>query len=95
MLISLPLGDNFPFWSFKYAIHILVEKLSTSCLTLTLALRRIVPMKRSRDNIFFQISYGNLDAVKRIVLENPTAVLDADRNGDYALQISAIGFHPC
>ncbi|KAL7759106.1 hypothetical protein ACKLNR_011533 [Fusarium oxysporum f. sp. zingiberi] len=85
---------GFPFWSFKYAIHILVEKLSTGCLTFTLAVRRMIPMKVSRDNLLFQISYGNLNAVKRIVSENPYAVLDVDYDGRSALHISAWGFHP-
>ncbi|EWY82915.1 hypothetical protein FOYG_14998 [Fusarium oxysporum NRRL 32931] len=51
-------------------------------------------MKVSRDNLLFHISYGNLNAVKRILSENPYAVLDVDYNGRSALHISAWGFHP-
>ncbi|KAF5631910.1 hypothetical protein F25303_9559 [Fusarium sp. NRRL 25303] len=85
---------GFPFWSLKYAVHILMEKLSTSCLTFTLTLRRINPMKISRDNILFNISIGNLSVVRRIVFENPTAVLDIDVQGNSALHVSAWGFLP-
>lgn len=85
---------GFPFWSFKYAIHILVEKLSTSCLTFTLALRHINPMRISRNNILYNVSAGNLGAVKQIVSENPTAVLDIDYEGNSALHVSVQSFLP-
>ncbi|RKK08023.1 hypothetical protein BFJ68_g3488 [Fusarium oxysporum] len=93
-LTRLTVRYGFPLWSFKYAIHILVEKLSTSSLTFTLALRRKIPLKASRDNIIFQTAIGNLTAVKRIVFENPTAILDVDYRGDSALCICTERFLP-
>ncbi|KAF4435257.1 hypothetical protein FACUT_7286 [Fusarium acutatum] len=93
-LTRFTLRYGFPFWFLKYAVHILVERLSTSCLTFTLAVRRTIPLEVSKDNIFFQISFGNLDAIKRIVFENPTAILDVDYNGNSVLHVSAYGFHP-
>ncbi|EWZ30447.1 uncharacterized protein FOBCDRAFT_208775 [Fusarium oxysporum Fo47] len=93
-LTRLTVRYGFPLWSFKYAIHILVEKLSTSSLTFTLALRRKIPLKASRDNIVFQAAIGNLTAVKRIVFENPAAILDVDYDGDSALSICIERFLP-
>ncbi|KAF4494049.1 endothelin-converting enzyme 1 [Fusarium agapanthi] len=86
-LTRLTVRYGFPFWSFKYAIHILVEKVSANSLMFTLALRRKIPLEASRDNIIFQATIGNLDAVKRIVFENPTAILDVNHYGDSALCI--------
>ncbi|KAF5694811.1 ankyrin repeat domain-containing protein [Fusarium denticulatum] len=51
-------------------------------------------MKQSRDNILYNVSAGNLDAVKRIVFENPTVVFDIDLKGNSALHISVWGFLP-
>ncbi|RKL32560.1 hypothetical protein BFJ72_g10503 [Fusarium proliferatum] len=90
----LTIRYGFPFWSFKYAVHVLVEKLSTSCLTFTLAFKYINPMRVSRDNILYNVSTGNLAAVKRIVFENPTAVLDIDCEGNSPLHVSVRGFLP-
>ncbi|KAF5978528.1 hypothetical protein FCOIX_5793 [Fusarium coicis] len=76
---------GFPFWSFKYVIHIMVEKQSANSLMFTLALRRKIPLQAARDNIIYHATIGNLSAVKRIVLKNPTAILDVDYYGDSAL----------
>ncbi|KAF5724586.1 hypothetical protein FMUND_629 [Fusarium mundagurra] len=89
-LTRLTVRYGFPFWSFKYAIHILVEKQSASSLMFTLALRRKIPLQAARDNIIYHATIGNLTAVKRIVLENPTAILDVDYYGGSAL-CSCIG----
>ncbi|PNP84964.1 hypothetical protein FNYG_01661 [Fusarium nygamai] len=51
-------------------------------------------MKQSRDNILYNISAGNLSAVKRIVFENPAAVLDIDFAGNSTLHASVSGFLP-
>ncbi|KAG4282041.1 fibronectin type 3 and ankyrin repeat domains protein [Fusarium proliferatum] len=85
---------GFPFWSFKYAIHILVDKVSTRSLMFTLALRRKIPLKASRDNIIYQAATGNLSAVKRIVFENPTAIMDVDYDGESALYRCIMSFLP-
>ncbi|KAF4345633.1 ankyrin repeat domain protein [Fusarium beomiforme] len=92
-LTRLTLRYGFPFWSFKYAIHVLVEKSSTNSLTFALATRRIT-RRNARDNILWQTLVGNLSAIKRIVFENPTAVLDVDYDGNSALHISIGTIHP-
>ncbi|KAF5559654.1 hypothetical protein FPHYL_6966 [Fusarium phyllophilum] len=84
-LTRLTVRYGFPFWSFKYAIHVLVEKQSAGSLMFTLALRRKVPLKAARDNIIYHAKIGNLSAVKRIVREYPNAILDVDCDGDSAL----------
>ncbi|KAF4449470.1 hypothetical protein F53441_7264 [Fusarium austroafricanum] len=94
-LTRLTLRYGFPLWSLNYAIHVLVERSSTNNLTFTLALRRRIPWTASRDNILHHTSRRNLSAIKRIVDENPTAVLDVDYNGNSALHISARIFHAC
>ncbi|SCO25312.1 unnamed protein product [Fusarium fujikuroi] len=81
----LTIRYGFPFWSFKYAIHILVDKVSTRSLMFTLALRRKIPLEASRDNIIYQAAIGNLSAVKRIVFENPSSIMDVNYDGDSAL----------
>ncbi|KLO78895.1 Uncharacterized protein LW93_4217 [Fusarium fujikuroi] len=89
-LARLQIRYGFPLWSFKYAIYIRMEKLSASSLIFTLALRRKIPLQAARDNIIYHATIGNLSAVKRIVLENPNAILDVDYSGDSAL-CSCIG----
>lgn len=88
LLTRLTIRYGFPFWSFKYAIHILVDKLCASSLIFTIALRRKIPLEASGDNIIYQAAIGNLSAVKRIVFENPSAIMDVNYYGDSALSIS-------
>lgn len=89
----LTLRYGFPLWCLRYAIDVLVERLSINNLTFTLALRRCIPLTSSKDNIIYHALKGNLTAIKRIANESPAAVLDVGYDGNSALHKSTQTFN--